>query len=116
MEVNAGSERASCVLTLPAQFLFVGVVSGPLKNISPARFITLFAMEMRGAMAGVGVATTALGTTKWFRCGRLLVSLLRRKFIAGGVLSAILTTSPLCFSAAIALTKVIGLVVPSTAR
>jgi hypothetical protein len=105
MEVNAGSERASCVLTLPAQFLFVGVVSGPLKNISPARFITLFAMEIRGAVAVVKVATTAVGTTKWFRCGRLLVLLLRgRKFTAGGVLSAILTTSPAPrFLAAIAL-------------
>jgi hypothetical protein len=38
------------------------------------------------------------------------------EIIAGGVLSAILTTSPRRFSAAIALAKVIGLVVPSTAR
>ncbi len=50
---------------------------GTAENISPARFITLFAMEMRGAVAGVGVATTAARTTKWFCCGRLLVSLLR---------------------------------------
>ena len=48
-------------------------------------------------------SNNSLGTTKWFRCGRLLVSLLRRKFIAGGVLSAILTTSPPRFLAAIAL-------------
>jgi len=82
---------------------FVGVVLGPLKNISPALFITLFAMEMRGAVAGVRVATTAFGMTKWFRCGQLLVSLLRRKFRAGGVLSAILTTSPPRFLAAKAL-------------
>ena len=39
-----------------------------------------------------------------------------KEIIAGGVLSAILPTSPQRFLAAIALAKVIGLVVPPTAR
>ncbi len=62
MEVNAGSEHASCDLTLPVQFLFVGVVSGPLKNRSPARFNNLFIIKMGGAAGGVGVALTVVMT------------------------------------------------------
>ncbi len=53
-----GLDCVSCNLTLPVQFLFVGVILGPLKNRSPACFITLFTIEMGGAAEGVGVATT----------------------------------------------------------
>ncbi len=122
MEVYAALTQESCAQTLPAAFLVAGNAA-PLKKVSPALFITLLIIDTEAAgfvTAAVGpgrevVAEDPIIADSPLQCIRLLLLLLRRKSIAGGVWSTTLT-SPQCFCAAIAFAKVIGLFDPSSVQ